>query len=341
MRFIALACLLVLSFAASVSQAAAQETVTVYSARHYGGDADLFGAFTKATGIKVDILEAKGGALFEKIKNEGENCPADLLLTVDAARLGAAQSAGLFQAIHSDVLESALPSQMRHPEGYWYGLGKRARITVVAPERVDTSKIANYSDLADPQFKGRIVVRSSSNVYNQSLLADIIARHGTEKATAWAAGVLSNMARDPKGNDRAQIKAVAAGEADIAIVNHYYFAKMVNSSDPAEVEAAKKVAVHFVGQGEGGSGAHVNISGAGVLKHAPNKAGAIKLLEFMASPEGQALFVKPSYEYPAATGVTVEYPMFPKTFKADDVNASDLAANNAQALMVFDSVGWK
>ena len=328
---------LVLGFAASL---AAQE-ITVYSARHYGGDADLFGAFTQATGIKVHIHEAKGGALLEKIKNEGANCPADVLITVDAARLGNADQAGIFQPTQSGVIETAIPASLRHPQGHWFGFGCRVRVTVVAPERVDLSQLVNYTDLAQPSFKGRIVCRSSSNVYNQSLLADIIGRYGEKAAKNWAAAVLDNMARDPQGNDRAQIKAVAAGEADIAIVNHYYFAKMLASGDPEQIEAAQKVAVHFLGQGERGDGAHVNISGAGVLKHAPNPAGAVKLLEFMASAEGQKLFVKPSFEYPVATGVEVAYPMFPSTFKANDLNVAVLAANNMNALMIFDAIGWK
>lgn len=317
------------------------ESITVYSARHYGGDADLFGAFTKKTGIQVKVLEAKGDALLERIKNEGKNCPADLLITVDAARLGAAEAAGLFQPVVTDTLTSSLSNEMRHPEGLWYGFGRRVRIAVIAPDRVDTSSLSTYADLASSEFKDRIVVRSSSNVYNQSLLAAMIARMGQKEATVWAEGVLANMARSPQGNDRAQIKAVAAGEADIAIVNHYYLAKMIHSDDPAQEEAAAKVAVHFLDQGEDGEGVHVNVSGAGALKHAPNAEGAKKLLEFMASEEGQKLFVMPSFEYPANPAVEIEYPMFPKTFKADTVNATELANNNKKALMIFDTVGWK
>lgn len=333
---------ILLSFltAALLGSIAMSESITVYSARHYGGDADLFGAFTKETGISVNIVEAKGGALLEKIKAEGENCPADILLTVDAARLGAADNDGVFQAVKSEILNQRLPASMRHPEGHWFGFGRRARVTVIAPERVKPSDIENYDDLTDEKFKGRIVVRSSGNVYNQSLLADIIARQGAPAATDWAKGVLRNMARKPQGNDRAQIKAVAAGEADVAIVNHYYFARMVHSEDPAERAAAAKVSVHFPGQNDG-SGVHVNISGAGLLKHAPNSEGGKKLLEFLASDTGQKLFVKPSWEYPAVKSVGIAYPEFPKTFKAADVNAAELAANNKKALMVFDIVGWQ
>jgi len=318
----------------------AQE-ITVYSARHYGGDADLFGAFEARTGIKVNVLEAEGGALLERIKHEGRNCPADILITVDAARLGAADAAGLFQPVDSDVLQQALPASLRHPEGHWFGFGKRSRVLVIAPERVDAAELGNYMDLAHPRFKGRIVVRSSDNVYNQSLFADMLVRHGEAKATAWARGVLANMARPPQGNDRAQIRAVASGEADIAIVNHYYYANMLDSQDPSEVAAARKVVVHFPGQGEGGDGAHLNISGAGVLQHAPNVAGAIRFLEFLASPEGQQLFVAVSYEYPAVPGVEVSYPMFPSSFKANRVSTAELAANNTKALMIFDRIGWK
>lgn len=317
------------------------ESITVYSSRHYGGDADLFGAFTRQTGIEVNVLEAKGDALLERIKHEGKNCPADVLITVDAARLGAAEQAGLFQPMVSEALTASLSEEMRHPEGLWYGLGRRVRIAVIAPDRVDTDKLSTYADLASPEFRDRIVVRSSSNVYNQSLLAALIARMGTEEAQQWAKGVLANMARNPQGNDRAQIRAVAAGEADVAIVNHYYLARMMASEDAAEKEASTKVAVHFLGQGENGGGAHVNVSGAGALKHAPNPEGAKKLLEFMASEAGQALFVKPSWEYPANPMVSITYPMFPTSFKADAVNASELADNNKKALMIFDMVGWR
>ena len=327
-------------FIVFASQIAA-ESITVYSARHYGGDADLFGAFTEKTGIEVTVIEAKGGALLEKIKNEGENCPADILLTVDAARLGAAEEAGIFQPVISETLNAELPDQMRHPEGLWYGFGRRVRIAVIAPERVDPATLSSYEDLADPTHKDQIVVRTSSNVYNQSLMAAMISRMGEEDATAWAKGVVENMARSPQGNDRAQIRAVASGEADIAIVNHYYLAPMLASDDPAEREAAEKVQVRFLGQGEDGEGAHVNVSGAGLLKHAPNPEGGKALLEFLASVEGQTLFVKPSWEYPANPKVQVDYPMFPTEFKADQVSASELAANNKKALMIFDRVGWK
>ncbi|MFW5830496.1 MAG: extracellular solute-binding protein, partial [Planctomycetota bacterium] len=242
----------------------AAESITVYSARHYGGDTDLFGAFTEATGIEVQVLEAKGSALLARIQHEGANCPADVLLTVDAGRLGAAADAGIFQPVRSERLEEHIPADWRHPLGHWFGYGKRARVVVYHPERVDPSRISTYRDLADERFRGRLVVRSSSNIYNQSLLAAMIARHGVAAAEAWAAGIVANMARPPQGNDRAQIKAVAAGEADVAIVNHYYHAKMLESDDPEQIAAAKAVAVHFPGQ-EDGSGAHLNISGAGLL----------------------------------------------------------------------------
>lgn len=319
----------------------AQDKVVVYSARHYGGDADLFGAFTKKTGIKVEVIEAKGGALLEKIKNEGKNSPADVLITVDAARLGAADAERIFQPVTSETLTSAIPEDFRHPQGHWFGFGKRVRVTVIAPDRVKPSDIPDYASLAQPEFRRRIVVRSSSNVYNQSLLADLIERMGEKEAQVWAAGIVRNMARRPKGNDRAQIKAVASGEADVAIVNHYYFARMLNSSDAEEVAAAKKVAVHFPGQGTNGDGVHVNISGAGLLKNAPNKEAGIKLLEFMASKEGQALFIKPSWEYPVVDGVEIGYEDFPARFKGGKVSASKLAENNAKALKTFDRVDWR
>lgn len=335
----ALRCAIILCLALTTTWA--QASITIYSARHYGGDADLFGAFEQATGIKVAVLEAKGGALLERIKREGANCPADILLTVDAARLGAADAAGVFQPTTSTTLEAAIPAPFRHPQGHWFGFGKRCRVIVYAPERVDPQDMATYRDLARPQFRGALVVRSSSNAYNQSLLAGLIARHGQDAARAWAAGVVANMARSPQGNDRAQIKAVASGEADLAIVNHYYYARMLVSEDASEAAAAQAVRIHFPGQGADSAGVHVNISGAGVLTHAPNASGARRFLDFLATAQGQRLFVQPSWEFPVVDAVDISYPMFPKDFKQDLVPAATLAANNAVAVRIFDTVGWR
>ncbi len=317
-----------------------QKVLNIYSARHYGGDADLFGAFEKQTGIKVKVIEAKDGALRERIRREGKGCPADVLIMVDAGNLGMADRDGMFQPTQSAALIEALPENLRHPQGHWFGFGKRSRIIIYHPGRVKAAELPTYQGLTDPKWKGRIVIRSSSNIYNQSLLAAMVARYGEQEAEAWARGVVANMARSPQGNDRAQIKAVASGEADLAVVNHYYYAKMLASSDPAEVKAANAVAIHFPDQGTDGKGAHTNISGAGVLTHAPHPESARRFLEFMASPKGQQLFVSVSHEFPAAKGVDVSYPMFPP-FKADILPVAKLAEHNPTAVKIFDRVGWR
>lgn len=333
--------LMLLLVAAAITSLAAAETLNVYSSRHYGGDADLFGAFTAATGIEVNVVEAKGPALIARIRREGANCPADILITVDAGGLGAAVNAGILQGVESDALNAAIPADLRDAEGRWFAFGKRARIIAYNPATVSTDQLPmTYEDLATPTWRGRIAVRSSSNIYNQSLLASLIYHHGAAGAQAWAEGVVANMAREPQGNDRAQIRAVAAGEADIAIVNHYYYAKMLYSDNAEEVEVANQVAMHFLGQAEGGRGAHVNISGAGIPANAPNRDAAVRFLEFLATPEGQRLFVAPSFEYPVVDGVEVSYEAFP-SFKEDRVPADVLGQLNREAIRTFDRAGWR
>ena len=234
------------ALAPSVASAADQDDVVrIYSSRHYGGDEALFAAFTAKTGIKVESVEAKSSPLIARVQAEGAGSPADVLLLTDAGNLGKAAEAGLFAAVDDAELLANIPSHFRDSENRWFGLGRRHRVIVYAPDRVAEADLPSYLELADPKWKGKIAIRSSGNIYNQSLLAGIIARHGEEKATAWAAGVVANMARKPQGNDRAQIAAVAQGEADLAVVNHYYYAKMLNSSDSDEVANAKKVKVFF------------------------------------------------------------------------------------------------
>ncbi|NET74237.1 MAG: extracellular solute-binding protein, partial [Sphaerospermopsis sp. SIO1G2] len=297
--------------------------------------------FNAGFGCEVEVVEAKGGALLQRIQNEGEACPADVLITVDAGNLGLVDAAGLFQPVKSAAIEAAVPAQYRHANGNWVGYGIRSRVMVYNPKTVKVEDLPNSDiDLIDDKWRGRIAIRSSSNMYNQSLLASIIAAHGPEKARQWAAGMVQNFARQPQGNDRAQIKAVAAGEADIAVVNHYYVAKMIHSDDAEQTAAVAKVALHFPGQSDQ-SGAHANISGAGILKHAQETAEAQAFLEFLASPEGQQLFIQPSFEYPVVTGVTVDYPMFPADFIAAPVSAEKFAELNRDAVMIFDQVQWR
>ncbi|MCG8456478.1 MAG: Fe(3+) ABC transporter substrate-binding protein, partial [Holophagales bacterium] len=327
---------------ASGSEAAAAGPggeVNVYSARHYDSDDDVYAAFTEATGIEVNVIEGNSGALLERLRREGEASPADVFITVDAGRLHQAETEGIFQPAESAVLNERVPAKLRHPEGLWYGLTKRARVVVYAKDRVDPSELASYEDLADPKWKGRVLIRSSSNIYNQSLMGSILAAVGEEEAEAWCRGVVANIARDPQGGDRDQIRAVAAGEGDVAVVNTYYLAHMASGS-PEDQEAASKVGVIFPNQG--GRGTHVNISGAGVVSGAPNPENAVRLLEHLTGPEAQNIFAGGNKEYPVVEGYAsiTELEAF-GAFEEDALDAAIFAANNQEALMIMDRCGWR
>ena len=268
--------------------------VNIFSARHYDSDVQLYEKFTKKTGIKVNVVSGKDKALQKRIIEEGKDCQADLYITADAGRLGAFQAKGMFQKASSGALKKAIPSNFRSP--YWFGIAKRARVIYYAPSRLSESDLQGmtYEDLADPYWKGKVVIRKSNNVYNQSLVASLIANNGKKKTAEWSKGLVNNMARKPKGNDRAQILAVAAGEAELAVANTYYIALMLSGKKgPEQQAAAKKVKPFFPNQD--GRGTHMNISGGGVLKHAPNKANAIKLLEFLLTKEAQEHIVNNTY----------------------------------------------
>lgn len=317
-----------------------EEVVNVYTHRHYEADQKLFDMFTEATGIKVNVVSASADELIQKLELEGANSPADVLITVDAGRLHRAESKGLLQAINSEVLNTNIPAKFRDPEGFWFGLTYRARILAYSTERVNPEDLSTYEALTEPQWKGRVLTRSSENIYNQSLLASIIAHHGKEGAETWAAGLLANMAREPKGSDRDQVKAVAAGEGDVAIVNTYYIGIMLNDANEEERKAAEKIAIFFPNQEDRGT--HINISGAGVTKYAPNKDNAVKLIEFLSSAEAQEFLANINFEYPV--NAKAEFSDLLKswgTFKADEVNLSVLGENNSDAVVIFDKVGWK
>ena len=276
--------------------------VNVFSARHYDSDIQLYEKFTAKTGIKVNILSGKDKALQKRIIEEGVDCVADLYITADAGRLGAFESKGMFQNSMSSAIKSAVPSNFRTSK--WTGIAKRARIIYYSPERVNANDLngMRYEDLADPKWKGRVVIRKSNNVYNQSLVASLVKNNGKKATAEWAKGLVANMARDSKGNDRAQILAVAAGEADLAVANTYYLALMLSGKKgPEQQAAAKKVLPFFPNQGDRGT--HMNISGGGILKNAPNKANAIKLLEFLLTKEAQEHIVNNTFEYPMIDGV--------------------------------------
>ncbi|MDC1069028.1 Fe(3+) ABC transporter substrate-binding protein [Candidatus Kapabacteria bacterium] len=314
--------------------------VNVYSHRHYDIDKEIFADFEKETGIKINLLKSDAKQLITKIQQEAENTPADILITVDAGNLWSAKKAGITESVSSQVLNDAIPANLRDPEGHWYGLTKRGRIVVYSKERVNKEELSTYEDLTDPKWKGKLLVRSSSNMYNQSLLASIIANHNSEVATKWAADLVANFAREPKGNDRDQVKAIAAGEGDIAIINTYYMGKLLNSDNPQEVEAGKSVGVFFPNQDDRGS--HINISGAAFIKNSPNRANAIKLVEYLTTKKVQSKYAKGNHEYPINKDAEVsELLKSFGEFKEDTLSLENLGKNNKEAVMIFDRVSWK
>ena len=315
--------------------------VNIFSARHYDSDVQLYEKFTQKTGIKVNVVAGKDKALQKRIMEEGESCLADLYITADAGRLGAFQAKGMFQKASSSILKKAIPSNFRSP--YWFGIAKRARVIYYDPSRTNPPSNLSYEDLADPKYKGKVVIRKSNNVYNQSLVASLIANNGKKKTADWAKGLVNNMARKPKGNDRAQILAVAAGEAEYAVANTYYIALMLSGKKgPEQQAAAKKVKPFFPNQD--GRGTHMNISGAGLVKGAPNKANAVKLVEFLLSEEAQNHIVNNTFEYPMIAGVS-PHPLvvnmgldFKQDLKTKVVN---YGKRQADALEVMTAAGWK
>jgi len=335
--------ILTLMFSILSSLAIASE-VNVFSARHYDSDIQLYEKFTAKTGIKVNVVSGKSGALEKRIIEEGADSKADLYITADAGRLGAFDAKGMLQSgLTSDIIKAAVPSNFRTSK--WVGIAKRARIVYFAPERVSGAELVGltYESLADPKWNGRLVIRKSNNIYNQSLVASLVKNNGKKATAEWAKAVVSNMARDPKGNDRAQILAVAAGEADIAVANTYYLALMLSGKKGAEQqEAAKKVKPFFPNQNDRGT--HMNISGAGLVKGAPNKENAIKLVEFLLSTEAQEHIVNNTFEYPMIEGVS-PHPLVVNMgldFKQDlNTKVDEYGKKQSEALEVMLEAGWK
>lgn len=318
----------------------AAEPLVVYSHRHYEADEKLFALFTEQTGIPVQVVKAGADELMERLKAEGERTPADMFITADAGRLVAAKKAGLLQPVESETLVSRIPAPYRDPDNTWFGFTLRARVLVYAPDRVRNEELSSYEDLANKSWRGRILSRSSTNIYNQSLLASLLAIHGRETALNWATQVRKNMARPPQGSDRDQIRAVAAGLADVALVNTYYLGLLLNSPEAADRERAAQVKIFFPNQD--GRGTHVNVSGAGVVAASDRTEDALKLLEFMVSDDAQKLFPQASYEYPVVPGI--EWSELQKSwgeFKADDLNLSALGELNREAVMLFNIAGWE
>jgi len=317
--------------------------VNVFSARHYDSDVQLYKKFTAKTGIKVNVVSGKDKALQKRISEEGADSKADLYITADAGRLGAFDAAGMFQNSMSSKIKAAVPSNLRSRN--WTGIAKRARIIYYSPERVNVKDLngMRYEDLADPRWSGKVVIRKSNNVYNQSLVASLVQNNGKKATAKWAKGIVSNMARDSKGNDRAQILAVAAGEADLAVANTYYYALMLSGSKGEEQKAAAKKVLPFF-PNQDGRGTHMNISGGGVVKTAPNKANAIKLLEFLLTKDAQEHIVNNTFEYPIIDGVEPHelIQAMGLGFKQDlKTKVASYGKKQADALEVMLAAKWK
>lgn len=313
--------------------------VNLYSSRHYDTDLALYENFTEQTGIKVNRIEAGSNALIERIKSEGEFSPADLLITVDAGVLWQAEEAGILAAVQSDRLEQLIAEHLRHPDGYWYGLSKRARVIIYNKENGLPFDVSSYEDLASPELRGKVCMRSSGNIYNISLLSSMIAHAGEGAASDWAEGVVANFARKPQSNDSGQIEAVSAGVCGVSIVNTYYLARYARSQEAQKKEIYNNLGIIFPNQE--GRGTHVNISGAGVTAHSPNRANALRFLEYLTSAEAQIYFSDGNNEYPVVknSGPSSAVETL-GTFKEDDLNVSRFGENQAKAVQIFNEVDW-
>ena len=313
--------------------------VNLYSSRHYNTDDELYETFTDLTGIRVNLLEGKADVLLERINNEGANSPADVFMTVDAGMLWRADQAGVFAPTSSAVLSQNIPENLRHPEGKWFGFSKRARVIMYNKDKVNPSELSTYEDLADPKWRNQILIRSSGNIYNQSLVASMIAANGLEATEEWARGFVRNFARPPEGNDRAQIEGVAAGLGSLAIANTYYLPRYAKDDDPAKQAIFEKIGVFFPNQE--GRGTHVNIGGAGIVSTAPNASAAKQFLEYLSGTRAQTFFAKGNNEYPVVAEADLD-PVVAGfgSFKDDTVNVSEYGENQAAAVQLMDRVGW-
>ena len=314
--------------------------VNVYSARHYDTDRALYDAFEQATGVAVRVLPANAEQLLERLQAEGDATEADLVVAADAGNLWRMQDAELLQPATSEALERDVPSRLHDPQGHWWGFSKRVRVIIYRKDVVQPADIASMDDLASPRYRGQVVARSSTNTYNLSLLAARIERLGADNARAWATGVRANFARDPQGSDTDQIKAVAAGQAQVTIANHYYYLRMKQSEDPADREAAGKVELLFPDQV--GAGAHINISGAGIAKYAKRRAQALLLLEYLASDAGQRVLAPLNNEFPIRPAIAPSPTLAALgTFKEEDVPLEALGRHQAEAARIFEEAGWR
>lgn len=331
------------ALAALVAAGAAQADgeLNIYSSRHYDNDDRLYEDFTAATGITVNRIEGNADEIIERLAAEGANSPADVVLMVDAGRMFRADAAGLFQPVESAVLAERIPAELRHPDGHWFGFATRARVIFYDKERVPNPP-QTYEDLAKPDYKGMVCMRSASNIYSLSLMASIIANDGEDAARGWAAGLKDNLARDPDGGDTDQLKAVASGQCAIALSNTYYFARALATTVEGLTPEDGRDRIGWVFPNQGDRGTHVNISGAAVAAHAPNRDNAVKFLEYLASDEAQAFFAAINYEYPVVPGAVVDTTLQGMgSFKADTLNLAALGEHQARAQEIFNELGWK
>lgn len=341
MKYIALL-MLTITFSVTGFETRAEQsddTLHIYSSRHYDTDQALYDNFTTQTGIKIERVDGKADALIARLEQEGKSSPADLFITVDAGRLWRAQEAGLFQPVQSEVLNQKIPQNLKDPDGHWFGFSKRARVILYNTDKVQSNEIKTYDDLRDPKWKGRICTRSASNIYNLSLMASFISMNGEEASKQWASDVLSNLARKPQGGDTDQINAVAAGVCDVALVNSYYFLRLKRSDKPEDQKAVANSDIIFPNQGADGT--HFNISGAGVLKNADNKDAAVRFLEYLATHKAQEYFSNGNNEYPVVNDVDVPAEILPyKDFRAQEINVAEFGVHQKRAQMIFDEINF-
>ena len=318
------------------------KSVNIYSARKEALILPILERFRDQTGIEFNLVTGKADALLKRLRMEGEASPADVFITVDAGRLHRAKEAGVLQKIGSDSIDAAVPAHLRDADGFWVALSKRARTIIYARDRVDAAALSTYEGLADPTWKGRICIRSSGNIYNQSLVASMIEASGVEQTEAWADALVGNFARPPAGGDTDQLRAVAAGECYVAVANTYYVGRLAASSKEEDQAVAAALKVFWPNQGEGDRGVHMNVSGVGITASAQNRESAIRLLEFLVSPEAQTWYAEVNHEYPVVPGVAASETLESfGAFNEDTLNLTALGANNRQAVELMDRAGWR
>ena len=318
------------------------KNVNIYSARKEALILPILERFRDQTGIEFNLVTGKADALLKRLRMEGEASPADVFITVDAGRLHRAKEAGVLQKIGSESIDAAVPAHLRDADGFWVALSKRARTIIYARDRVDAAALSTYEGLADPTWNGRICIRSSGNIYNQSLVASMIEASGVEQTEAWAEGLVGNFARPPAGGDTDQLRAVAAGECDVAVANTYYFGRLAASSKEEDQAVAAALKVFWPNQGEGDRGVHMNVSGGGITASAQNRESAIRLLEFLVSPEAQTWYAEVNHEYPVVPGVAASETLESfGAFNEDTLNLTALGASNRQAVELMDRAGWR